>query len=183
MKLYKNTYKTETTRLKCWDYTNPWWYYITICTKNHKEWFGEVVKSNMELNRIGKIVYDFWNNIPRHNNLIELDYFIIMPNHLHGIIILNEDGRRDVACNVSTSANNYSEISPKKNSVSSVIRSYKSAVTRWAHKNGFEKFKWQPRFYDRIIRNEKELYFIRRYIELNPSKWELEKDLPENLDI
>jgi REP element-mobilizing transposase RayT len=137
----------------------------------------------MILNRFGKIANNFWIYIPNHNELIELDYFVVMPNHLHGIIILNENGRRDVACNVSTSGNYFSEISPKKNSVSSIIRSYKSGVSRWAHKNGFKKFQWQSRFYDRIIRNEKELYFIRRYIELNPLKWQLEKDLPENLDI
>ncbi|MFC2134394.1 transposase [Bacteroidota bacterium] len=181
MQLYKNKYRSGTTRLEGWDYTNPWWYYVTICTKHHKEYFGEIINSKMVLNDIGKIAEEYWAGIPKHNSLIELDYFVVMPNHLHGILILN-DNCRDVARNVSTD-NVYSEISPKKNSISSVIRSYKSAVTRWAHMNGFPEFQWQPRFYDRIIRNDRELYQVRKYIEQNPLKWDIDKSIPENIDL
>ncbi|MBZ0184592.1 MAG: hypothetical protein K8F60_19200 [Melioribacteraceae bacterium] len=92
---------------------------------------------------------------------------------------------RDVACYVSTTGKNnnfYSAISPQPNSLSSIIRSYKSAVTNQLSKKGYKQFQWQPRFYDRIIRNEIELLNIRKYIMQNPLKWDLEKDYPENYD-
>ena len=89
MSLYKNTYRIESARLKEWDYSSPWWYYITINTKDHREWFGKIMKEKMILNEIGKTAEGFWKKIPNHFQNVELDYFIIMPNHLHGIIIIN----------------------------------------------------------------------------------------------
>lgn len=145
--------------------------------------FGRITRSKIRLNKLGKVAERCWKEIPEHNSLIELDYYVVMPNHLHGILILNGNERRDVACNVSTAENYYSSISPKKNSISTVIRSYKSAVTRRAHKNGNDTFRWQSRFYDRIIRNDRELYNIRKYIEQNPLKWDIEKNIPDNLDV
>jgi REP element-mobilizing transposase RayT len=89
---------------------------------------------------------------------------------------------RDVACNVSTDNNNYfSNISPKLFSLSTIIRSFKSAASKQIHELGNRDFSWQARFYDRIIRNEKELYNIRQYIEQNPIKWNIEKDDLENI--
>jgi putative transposase len=84
----KNIYKPDSIRLKSWDYTNPWWYYVTICTKNHKECFGEIVISEMKLNDLGQLANKYWLNISSHYPEVELDDYIIMPNHVHGIIIL-----------------------------------------------------------------------------------------------
>lgn len=145
MVLYKNKYRSDSSRLKIWDYTTPWWYYITICIYQHNKMFGRITRSKIRLNKLGKVAERCWKEIPEHNSLIELDYYVVMPNHLHGILILNGNERRDVACNVSTAENYYSSISPKKNSISTVIRSYKSAVTRRAHKNGNDTFRWQSR--------------------------------------
>ena len=194
MSKYQNKYRTETARLKSWDYTNPWWYFVTICTKNHKEYFGEIKNEKMVLNELGKIAEQEIRKIELLRDNVEVDYYVVMPNHIHMIIILNEikcrDNKcRDVARYVSTIdentklTNNYfSEISPKPNSLSSIVRSYKSAVTKKIKEMKTEKFYWQSRFYDRIIRNEKELFNIRKYIQLNPLKWELEKDFPENIE-
>ena len=179
MKSYKNKYRVESSRLKEWDYSTAWWYFITICTKDHIEYFGEIVKEKMILNNLGIIVEKYWKEIPIHFPNVGLDYFVIMPNHIHGIIILNEKGR-DVACNVST--NVMSRISPKKGSLSTLIRSFKSAVTKTAKEKGYINFQWQSRFYDRIIRNEKELYKIRKYLLQNPLKWDLGKNIPENMN-
>lgn len=180
----QSRYRIESARLKDWDYSNPWWYYVIINSKEHKEYFGEVVKGEIKLNDLGKIVEEEWLKTKTIRKYVDLDYYVIMPNHLHGIIILNAinniETRRDVARNVSTT-NIFSEISPKANSLSTIIRSFKSAVTKRVKENGFTNFAWQTRFYDRIIRNEKELYKIRRYIEQNPLKWEFEKNTPENL--
>ena len=201
MSKFKNQYRIETTRLNNWDYSTPWWYFVTINTKNHIEFFGKVVNDKMYLNELGKIVDKFWEEIPNHFKNVGLDYYVIMPNHIHGIIIINEhidqndinvafqnhginvafqNHCRDVACNVSTD-NIFSQISPKKNSLSVIIRSFKSASSKAIHQTGNKNFKWQSRFYDRIIRDKNELFNIRKYIEQNPLKWELEKDKPENI--
>ncbi len=180
MSKFKNTFLVESARLQNWDYSYPWWYYVTINTKDHIEYFGKGINEKVILNDLGKIADSYWKEIPKHFKNVELDYYVIMPNHIHGIIIINESGNnicRDVACNVST----MSIISPKHNSLSTIIRSYKSAVSKKIHELGFTNFNWQARFYDRIIRNENELFNIRCYIEQNPLKWDIEKNNPENI--
>lgn len=167
MSKFKNTFRIESARLKEWDYSNPWWYYVTINTKNHKHHFGKVENEKMILNDLGNIAKKCWEDIPIHFPNVELDYFVIMPNHFHGIIIINPI--------VETS------LQKKSITISSIIGSFKSVVTKTVREKGFNNFSWQPRFYDRIIRNEKELYNIRKYIEQNPLKWKLEKDKPENI--
>ncbi|MEW6194544.1 MAG: transposase [Bacteroidota bacterium] len=179
MTKYQNTFRIESARLKERDYSNPWWYYVTINTKNHAKYFGNVINEKMILDKLGNIADQSWKDIPTHFKNIELDYYVIMPNHIHGILILNECCR-DAACNVSTS-NRYSEISPQSNSLSVVIRSFKSAVTKRIHEIGYNSFVWQSRFYDHIIRNEKELFNIRKYIVQNPLKWDLGKNQTENI--
>ena len=200
-------FKTKSMRLKYWDYTTPWWYFVTISTQNHKEYFGEIINGKMQLNQIGKIAEYEWIKTAGLRENIELDEFIIMPNHIHGIVIINESKTtcRDVASNVldiegnknsetvifntdvaryvSTANKNYfSNISPNPKSLSAVIRGFKSAVTKQCNLHKYN-FKWQPKFYDRIIRNEKELYNIRRYIKQNPLKWDLEKEIPNNSEL
>jgi len=164
---FKNTFRIESARLKEWDYSNPWYYYVTINTKNHIHHFGKVENEKMILNDLGSIVESEWLKTKLLRTNVELDYFVVMPNHFHGIIIINGsepvadvNERRDVARYVSTKKKNYSEISPTANSLSAVIRSFKSAVSKRIHELGYFGFSWQPRFYDRIIRNEKELYNI-----------------------
>jgi len=76
----------------------------------------------------------------------------------------------------------FSKLSPKKYSLSTVVRSYKSAITKWCNVNNYKSFAWQSRFFERIIRNEKERYNIRKYIEQNPLRWELEKNNPDNIN-
>ena len=166
-------YRIESARLKNWDYSTAWWYYVTINTKNHIEWFGIVENKKMYLNDIGKIVENEWLKTEMIRKNIELDYYIVMPNHLHGIIIINESvetTRRAVSTTL------------QPNSLGSIIGQFKSICTK--HIRRFEPdFKWQSRFYDRIIRNDNELYKIRNYIEQNPLRWELDKNLPDNLEL
>ena len=172
-------FRIESTRLKEWNYSTPWWYYVTINTKDHISCLGDVVKGKMILGELGKIAEDEWLKTKELRANVDLDYFVIMPNHVHGIIILT-DYCKDVARNVSTE-NSFSRISPKPGSLATIIRSFKSSVTKQIHEIGCHNFSWQARFYDRIIRNEKELYNIKRYIEQNPLKWEFEKNNAENI--
>ena len=173
--LFQNKYRIESTRLKDWDYSIPWWYYITINTKNHIEWFGKIVNEKMVLNRFGKIVDSFWREIPNHFENVELDYYVIMPNHIHGIIIINST----VETGYIPSQNKHVYETPCMASLplGDIIGKFKAAVKRWANKNGYNNFSWQTRFYDRIIRNEKELFNIRKYIDENPTRRELGNNL------
>lgn len=165
---FQETFRIESTRLKVWDYSNPWWYYVTINTKDHVEYLGCVATEKIDLNELGKVVEECWNKIPKHFKMVELDYYTVMPNHVHGIIIIQDVETPDRA-------------SLRKPNLGQIINQFKGSVKRWANQNGYESFSWQPRFYDHIIRNEKELYNIRKYIEMNPLKWELEKNNPENI--
>lgn len=183
MTKFKEIFRIESARLEEWDYSNPWWYYVTINTKNHVHYFGKVRNGKVVLNEIGNCAKKIWEEIPKHFQNIELDYYVIMPNHLHGIIIINPvETRHGVSLQQHT--NNNSDVkTPYMASLplGDVIGKFKAAVTRWCNKNRNTNFSWQSRFYDRIIRNERELYNIRKYIEQNPLKWELEKDNPENI--
>ncbi len=182
---YRNKYRISSTRLQNWDYRWNGAYFITICTKNREHYFGEIVDGKMALSNIGVIADILWYEIKYHTNNVETGAFAVMPNHIHGIIILKNDFindlKNDDVIPVETShatslreplsKNEFmSSISPKSNSVSSIIGSYKSAVTKHAHRLGYD-FAWQSRFYDHIIRNEKSFNNISQYIINNPVNW------------
>ena len=144
-------------------------------------YFVEISEGEMVPSPMGDIACTRWQDIPAHFPDAELDEFKVMPNHIHGIIILGGEFRRDVACNVST-PQTMSSISPKAGSLATVMRSYKSAVSNECHTAGFRSFAWQPRYFDHIIRNEVDLHRIRLYIRNNVLQWALDKDDPGNID-
>jgi len=160
MTLFKNKYRIESSRLKGWDYSSAGLYFVTICTEGRECVFGDLVDGEMQLSPIGEMAQQFWLEIPQHSSAnIQLDEFVVMPNHVHGIIGIVDGGHagRDVACNVSTEspANDtnlpvkniaMSRISPKSGSLGAIIRSYKSAVGRWAQMNEHSDFHWQERY-------------------------------------
>ncbi len=184
MTLYKSKYRIESIRLKGWNYLSNGYYFTNICTKNREYLFGKIENGVMLLSDIGKMAEKYWQEIPNHFPFVELDEFIVMPNHIHGIVIIEKnDGNdcRDVACNVSTRVidKKMSSISPKTNSLSTTIRSYKSAVSKSVHEF-YPDFAWQSRFHDRIIRDNDELNRIRKYIVNNPHNWAKDDNyLPE----
>ncbi|HEX9972985.1 MAG TPA: glucose-6-phosphate dehydrogenase [bacterium] len=104
--LFKNKYRIHSIRLPGWDYRSPGGYFVTICTKDRECWFGEIDNGEMILSDLGKIVDQYWQEIPDHFKNVQPDEFVIMPNHTHGILFLMEFDQthncRDVACNVST---------------------------------------------------------------------------------
>jgi REP element-mobilizing transposase RayT len=137
----------------------------------------------MRLSPIGEVSEEMWHEIPHHFPEVQLDEFVVMPNHVHGIILLWSDPQRasgrDIQLNIPTPQNYFSKISPKKKTLSVMIRTYKAAVTTWCRKNGFSGFLRQAGFYDHIIRNEKSLNCIRSYIATNAERWQLDRENPE----
>jgi REP element-mobilizing transposase RayT len=183
--LFRDRYRIESARLPGWDYASAGCYFVTICTRDRVCSLGEVVDGMVRLSAAGEIAERYWKDIPSHMPGIGLDEFVIMPNHVHGVVILHDtdnhrnvcNTRRDVACYVSTQTMQPQTISPAAGSLSTAIRSFKAAVTSWCRENN-HPFAWQPRFHDRIIRDEKTLAAARTYIRNNPAQWELDRDHP-----
>lgn len=153
-------------RLKGYDYSSYGYYFVTICTKNREECFGEIKNGIMRLNELGCVVAQCLQNIPLHFPHVKLDEWIVTPNHVHGVIINN-----------NWQPNKFG---PQSKNLASIIRGFKIGVKKHATINNIN-FTWQARFYDHIIRNDKSLNKIRKYIQNNPEKWEQDRNNSKNL--
>ena len=174
-------------RLKGYDYSRPGAYFVTICVQ-HWEWkFGRVVDGRVFLSPEGEIAHRCWEEIPEHFRHAVLDKYVIMPNHMHGILILKsrDDDENSVGVQhveprlkqLETQIerqNQFQHVIP--NSISSILRSYKAAVTKICREAGMTDFKWQRNYYEHIVRNYEALYAIRTYIRNNPAKWTIDHD-------
>ncbi len=226
MDKFQNKYRIPSTRLQYWDYSWDALYFVTICTKNHQNYFGQIENGKMILSHIGVLADVFWYEIKNHSKIVDLDEFVVMPNHIHGILAINNpensnyrildnkvvERGSDVSSapsvpndpNVPNVPNvetrhalsllqhihpPQSETPPSdagqtfgqkrfrnqgKNTLSSILGSYKSAVSKHVHRLGFE-FEWQARFHDHIIRDDDSLQRIRRYISTNVENWNKDK--------
>lgn len=198
---FNGKYRIESARRQKWDYRWDAGYFITICTKNRHHFFGEINDGKMQLSHQGMLADVFLHEIPIHFKSVLLDEFTVMPNHIHGILILqngfpppdyfdvfdfDESDKfssghgRYRACPVSTptESNNQKILigknrfqNPGKNSISTIIGSYKSSVTKHANRLNLENG-WQTRFHDHIIRTKEEYFRIKYYIRNNPKNWE-----------
>ena len=200
---FQNKYRIASTRLSGWDYGWNAPYFITICTKDRECFFGEIVNGEMNLSKTGVIADLMWYEIKNHAKDIELGEFIVMPNHVHGIITLNGDPRvrndhpdSTVETTHALSLPQNDRSDPKetrhalslqqktpaqqrfqnqgKNTISSIIGGYKSAVTKHANRLKLD-FAWQSRFHDHIIRDEQSFQTISNYILNNPQNWSQDK--------
>ncbi len=184
---FKEKYRIPSARLQNWDYGWNGIYFITICVAGREHYFGEMTKGKIRMSEIGLLAERFWFEIPQHFPFILLDAFVVMPNHIHGILIIDKvDGGRintnimksveTRQCLVSTDATPGQQRfrNPGKNNISSVIGSYKSVVARYAHRiiSGFD---WQAKFHDHIVRSDDSLKRIREYIQNNPANWRQDK--------
>jgi len=160
-------------RLKDYDYSQAGVYFITICTHNRECIFGDVVDGEMRLNEFGQVVKTEWLKTAKIRDNVELDEFNVMPNHLHGIIMIIDvvGATRRVAPTIGL----------QSNSLGSIIGQFKSIVTKNIRKMGLCTFKWQRNYYEHIIRNEKEFNQIREYVISNSLKWELDTENPKNI--
>jgi REP element-mobilizing transposase RayT len=180
MALFKDKYRIESIRLPGHDYSSPGAYFITICTHNRQCLFGNIVDGEIMLNEFGELVKTEWQKTGIIRPNIVIDAFVIMPNHLHGILIINDDYCRDTLQRVSTigrkiNKNNQIEQfgKPTKNSIPTIVRLFKSTTTKQINQirqtPGIPV--WQHNYYEHIIRDTDDLSRIRHYISDNPKNW------------
>jgi REP-associated tyrosine transposase len=180
--LFQEKYKIESTRLSHWNYSNSGYYFVTICTKDRIEYFGKIEHGIICLNQYGSIICQEIYKTPLIRKNVIIDEFMVMPNHIHLILEINNtllnDEPVETQCIVETQGiaslriNTYKNtFGPQKNNLSSIIRGLKSIITKRIHQNGLIDFQWQSRFYDHIIRDEEDSYRIKEYIKNNPLNW------------
>lgn len=164
-------------RLCEYDYSQEGAYFVTLCTQNREALFGQIVDGVMCLNAAGKIVEQCWHNIPTHFPRADLDNFVIMPNHVHGIIIITDKPFHGT--NVGTK--DFSPLPPHGTSktLGSIVRGFKIGVTKWLRTNTRTHDVWQRNYWEHIVRDELELGQIREYIQNNPAQWSLDEMNPE----
>ena len=152
MTLYRNKYRIESARLKGWDYASNGHYFITICVKTSSQGLCHVIDGKIKLTETGKIIQSEWIKTGEMRKNIKLDEWIIMPDHFHAILMINN------------------KINNPRNNLSNIIGGFKSSSTKRIHLLGYSDFEWLGRFHDHIIRNDYELARIRKYIMDNPEK-------------
>ena len=198
---YKNKYRVSSPRYRGWDYAWNGIYFVTINTHKQSCYFGDIVNGRMEISDMGRIAKKIWQEIPMHFPNVRLEDFVIMPNHIHGLIVIEKEiddgvygrdamvckdnaGGRDAINRVFTdNANKFNLVSIDggitgdnnpmgKNNLSEIVRWYKGRCSFEIHKLfGSKSFQWQTRFHEHIVKNEKSLEKIRWYIRHNPAKW------------
>jgi REP element-mobilizing transposase RayT len=182
-------YQRRSIRLKGYDYSKTGVYFITICTHNQIPLFGQIVDGEMNLNEIGRLAERCWITIPAHFPQVGLDEFIIMPNHIHGILVIKESdvGAKDVsgAKNVSPLRIPQKQQSGTSQTIGSIIRGFKIGVTKEIRQrnstlSGQKIFHptWQRNYYEHIIRDEADLIRVQDYIMANPAHWHEDKENP-----
>ncbi len=165
-------------RLPQYDYTRAGAYFVTLCCHQKKCLFGEIERGIMELNAIGEVVQQVWLNLPNHFPQVELDDFVIMPNHLHGIVCLlgNDDLINSEPSITPTTQMLNGTI---KGSLGAILQNFKSVSTRRVNKVTRNSGTiWQRNYYERVIRGDRAYENIKRYIQQNPLKWEQDPENP-----
>lgn len=171
-------------RLQGYDYSQPGAYFVTICTQNWETLFGEVVDGEMRLNDYGAVVDWTWHDLPNHIMGIGLDAFVIMPNHVHGIIVITNDigeaGSVLVGAGSEPAPTLKTSRSPQRHPLPEIVRQFKTfSARRINDMRGTPSTPvWQRNYYEHIIRNESNLHRIRRYITENPLRWHLDRENP-----
>ena len=161
-------------RLRGYDYSSGGAYYITIVTQGRECLFGEIVAREIHLNEYGEVIQKWWNEIPIHFPNVELGAFIIMPNHIHAILWIHEQQAKRYA--VQQNKTIPGKNGTARDSLGSIIQNYKSVTSRLAKERFGIKPLWQRGYYDRVIRNERELAAITEYIIANPANWSKDEE-------
>lgn len=160
--LFQGMFRNASARCPSWDYSSAGAYFVTINTQGRFPWFGKIREGIMDLSVMGHIAQECWQAIPAHQPHVSLDAYVIMPDHMHGIVIIG----------TVTHRHGPSRFGPLRHgSLASIVHGYKSACTKRIRDMGHPAFAWQPRYHDRIVRDDDALRRIRRYIIDNPRRW------------
>lgn len=195
MALNQNSLHRKSVRLVRFDYTQPGGYFITIVTSERQTLLGEIIHGEMQVSGIGQIIQQEWFRLPQRFRSIHLDEFVIMPNHLHGIIIIADvDGRgtavdahnrilgktRRAPTEGVTTREQFGK--PVSGSIPTIIRSFKSSTTLRINylRQTQHGTIWQRNYFEHVIRNDLELERIRAYIRDNPLNWSLDSENPDH---
>jgi REP element-mobilizing transposase RayT len=159
-------------RLKGYDYSQAGVYFVTVCTRNRKCLFGEVVDGEMRLNNCGGMVADSWEWLMRQYDYVKLDEWMIMPNHMHGIIVISDDGR----------GGSRTAPTEKRKPVGRLIGAFKTVSNKRINelRGTSGATVWQRNYFERVIRNDNEMHHLREYIVNNPAQWDLDRENPDN---
>jgi putative transposase len=178
-------------RLQGYDYSAAGFYFVTICTYEKKCILGAFHEGHLELAALGKAARECWLAIPQHFARVHLNDFVIMPNHLHGIIEIAPVGAQHAAPQLGADPHERHPAAPqlgadpherhpafvKPGSLGAIIRSYKAAVTRKARRElAWHGEVWQRNYFERVLRDGKEIADASRYIAENPMMWELDQE-------
>ena len=146
-------------RLRDYDYGTPGAYFVTICTRDRMNTLGESAGEHIVLSEAGLIAGSTWESLPSRFPSVQLDAFIVMPNHLHGIVALRSTG--------------------SSVTVGLLVRTFKGAAARAVRVSVMPDFAWQRGYHERVVRNERELIALRRYVEDNPRSWSHDVNNPQ----
>lgn len=163
-------------RLRGYDYSQEGTYFVTICTHQRQALFGDITaNADMITNPLGDIAREEWENTTTHRPYVEVDSYVIMPNHTHAIIVIDKEG---MARHAPTQTPKFSH--PLKGALGTIVGAYKATVTKHIHRlhNTPEEIIWQRGFHDAIIRDEKMLDALRHYVENNPALWAEDRHNP-----
>lgn len=169
---FRGLYRISSARLAGWDYGSNAGYFVTVCTRDRACCFGEITNGEMCHSRVGEISVACCEQIPSHFPYVELDRFVVMPNHVHLILIFNKSGLEQPLQKGSDGLAPLpgNRFGPQSQNLASVVRGLKIGVTISARREHLT-FAWQPRYHDHIIRNPKELDILRDYVANNPARW------------
>jgi len=175
----------HTSRLQEFDYGQPGLYFVTICTRDRYPWFGEVLETGIRKSPIGEAAETTWLAIPGHFCDVRLDEFCVMPDHIHGLLEITSPSGGSVPTIVGMPfvgtqnfaslrrdrmGDNGNQFGPQSRNIASIVRGYKIGVTKIAR--GIDpSFRWQARYWDRIVRDPGERNRIRAYIRENAETW------------
>lgn len=176
MKFDSQRHHRRSIRLKGYGYAEPGAYFITVVTFQRDCLFGEIADGEMRLNDHGQVVDECWRAIPGHFTNVELGAYVVMPNHVHGIIVIHEDKSLSSVGARHASPLRSTPRGFERGSLGAIVASFKSAVTRDFGRKFDLHNVWQRNYYEHIIRDEKERDRIHRYIESNPTNWDSDNE-------
>lgn len=170
----------QSSRLLEYDYSRAGAYFVTICVADRRSLFGEIVRERVVLSNLGRVVEANWLRTPMIRPQVQLDSYVVMPNHVHGILVIDGDSSGSTRHNSAggrmqdapTSGGRIRFQAPSQ-TIGAIVRGFKGATTsqiaKTLHRGEFVV--WQRNYYDHVIRDENDLNRIREYIENNPAKW------------